>query len=79
MPASPIDDDLPDESTVGEFGERLEAYAAGLPEREQRLLRLFIIGAMDPLERLRQLQPDGLLSEQEEAVLRAIDAETQGD
>lgn len=78
MAADPVDADLLTEGDVAALGERLEAYAANLTEREQRLLRVFLLSAMDPLERLRLTNPEGILSAEDEAILRAIDAEAIG-
>ena len=65
-------DQLPDEQTVAAFGARLEAYAATLPEREHQMLQILILRAMDPVERMRWRDLEALLSDREEAVLRAL-------
>lgn len=75
MDANPVDDALPTESDAASLGDRLEAYAAGLSARERQVLNLMLFRAQDPLERFRLQHPKGILTPEDEAVLRAIDAE----
>lgn len=48
-------------SSVARFGNTLGAYADGLPAREQRLLTVVLLRAMDSLERIRWTSDPDLL------------------
>ena len=67
-----------DAATIDTFADRLDSYAAGLPDRERRILAAMIVGAMHPLDRVRYLHPEGagILSDDEAAFLAELAAET---
>lgn len=75
MDADPVDAATPTEADVEALADRLEAYAAGLTERERQVLNLMLFRAQDPLDRFRLQHPEGILTPEDEAVLRAIDAQ----
>jgi hypothetical protein len=61
-----------DQETIAQFSAKLEQYAAGLPEREQRLLLTLLVAAMDPIDRIAMFKGDQLLNGAEEAYLRTL-------
>jgi hypothetical protein len=59
-------------SVVPVFGRHLEAYARTLEPRDRLVLRLLILRAMDPVERIRWTSPADLLDEGQEALLQDL-------
>jgi hypothetical protein len=69
-PAAPVDEDL--QLTTERLGTALDAFAETLTERDRRVLVTLLLRSMDPIDRVRLLHP-GLLSDEQEAVLAAIE------
>jgi hypothetical protein len=72
-----VSDESISEEAIKTFADRLEAYAAQLPEREREALQSIIIRATDPIERIRWRDVTGVLEPHEEAFLRSLADETQ--
>lgn len=54
------------------FAKRLNGYAASLTRVERRILAMIILGAMDPIERMRWRNEDDLLQTEEAEILREL-------
>ncbi len=63
------------ELTTERLGAALDVFAATLSERDRRVLVALLLRSVDPIDRVRLLSPH-LLTEEQEALLAAIDAET---
>jgi hypothetical protein len=64
---------------VDHFAGRLELFAASLPAHERDILVRMILAAMDPMDRLKHVDTSGVLSAEEEALIRSLRAgEQQG-
>jgi hypothetical protein len=61
------------QQALAAFATRLDEYASALSVREQRLLEVIIFRAMSPLERARAQGETGLLTPDEERLLRELD------
>jgi hypothetical protein len=62
------------ELTTERLGAALDAFAGILPERDRRVLITLLLRSVDPIDRVRLLSPE-LLSEEQEALLAAIETE----
>ena len=61
--------------TIGRLGAALDAFAGTLPERDHRVLITLLLRSVDPIDRVLLLSPE-LLSEEQEALLAAIETES---
>ena len=75
MPDEILPDDAPDDAALESYVARLDAFAQTLAPREQKTLETMILMAMDPIERMRYRRDPDLLSDREEAYLRALGEE----
>ena len=68
----PLAGDAAGEDALVALAGRLEAYAAGLPQREQEMLMLLLLRAMDPVDRMGLRDAATLLAPREAAFLRTL-------
>jgi hypothetical protein len=67
------------EEDIGGLAKSLSEYALRLSEPERHALYEILLRAMEPLDRFRYLKTSDLLSPDEEAVLRSLEKESQGE
>lgn len=78
---TPPDPEWSSETTIDSLGAALDRLVAQLPDREGALLGQVLARALDPIDRVNLLHVanhDDLLSDDEEALLRALEAERPG-
>jgi hypothetical protein len=64
--------DPPGQEALLALAGRLEAYAAALPEHDQQLLKVLLLRAMDPVDRIGLRDVDSVLDAREAAYLDTL-------
>jgi hypothetical protein len=65
------------ETALSGFADHLDEYAGTLSAREQQVLVLVLLRAMDPLDRVRWTSDPAILDEGQQALLRELDEQPE--